>query len=123
MSHNDFRQEVIEKNGDFFHVLLDQFFHKAIELAQNDKFEEAIEIGNDALVLAKYSNVGYELIYLLGMLCEAYIDNNQPEIAMKYFKCGMTIIDDKDNKFNDDVNHFLDLKAIIDEELNKKKGV
>jgi hypothetical protein len=122
INYDIFRYEIIQKYGDFFTARLEHFFTKAIELASNEKYEEAIIVGNDALVLAKYSNAGYAVLYLIGMLCQAYLDNNQPEIANDFLKAGMTFIDNKDENYDRDIDQFLDLKIIIDEELKKKSG-
>ena len=59
----------------------------------------------------------------IGMLCEAYLDNDQPELADEFFKYGMNIIDEGDGTYDTDLNQFLDLKIIIDEELKKKNGL
>jgi hypothetical protein len=84
-------------------------------------------VGNDALVLTKYSNAGYAILYLLGMLCQAYLDSDKPEIADNYFRYGMNMIDENNNENSDtytnDINSFLDLKIIIDDELKNKKGL
>jgi len=113
-------EEFTEQNRDFFAATVDIFFEKAVELAKNKKFEEALQVGNDALVMAKYSNIGYPVVYLIGLLCEAYLDNDQPEIADNFFKSGMEILDENDSTYNRDVDQFLDLKMIIEEELEKK---
>jgi hypothetical protein len=127
MNYKEFQQDIINKNGDLFTAQLEQFFTKAVDLAQNEKYDEALIIGNDALVLAKYSNAGYALLYLLGMLCQAYLDSDKPELADKYFRHGMNMIDENKNENSDtytnDINSFLDLKIIIDNELKKKNGL
>ena len=79
-------------------------------------------VGLDALILVKYSNIGYPVVYLIGMICQACLDNNQPELADKFFKCGMKILDENDSTYEDDINQFLDLKSIIEVELKKKIG-
>lgn|SRR5690554_4256367 len=122
MSYENFRQQIIEKNGDFFSSTVTAFFEKAVELATNEKYEEALAVGNDALVLVKYSNIGYPVVYLIGMLCQAYLDNDQPEVADRFFRYGMTILNENDATYDDDINQFLDLKGIIDDELKQKSG-
>jgi hypothetical protein len=127
MNYKEFQQDIINKNGDLFTAQLEQFFTKAVDLAQNEKYDEALIVGNDALVLAKYSNAGYAILYLLGMLCQAYLDSDKPELADKYFRYGMNMIDENKNENSDtytnDINSFLDLKIIIDNELKKKNGL
>jgi len=127
MSYSSFKKEVIDKNGDFFTTQLEQFFIKAIDFAKKEKYDEALIIGNDALVFAKYSNAGYAVIYLIGMLCQAYIDNKQPEIANNFFQFGMDIItkneDKNSNTYSEDIDSFLDLKIVIDREIKNKNGL
>jgi len=127
MNYNEFKQDIIEKNGAIFGAQLEHFFTKAVEFAENEKYDEALIVGNDALVLAKYSDAGYAILYLLGMLCQVYIDIDKPEIAEKYFIYGMNMINENKNENTDtyqkDINSFLDLKIIIDDELKKKKGI
>jgi hypothetical protein len=127
MNYKEFRQDIINKNGDLFSAQLEQFFTKAVDLAKNEKFDEALIVGNDALVLAKYSNAGYAILYLLGLLCQVYLDSDKPELADKYFRYGMNMIDENKNEnsdtYTDDINSFLDLKIIIDDELKKKNGL
>ncbi|MEI6123061.1 MAG: hypothetical protein WCQ95_05465 [Bacteroidota bacterium] len=127
MNYKEFQQDIIDKNGDLFAAQLEQFFTKAVDFAQNEKYDEALIVGNDALVLAKYSNAGYAILYLLGMLCQVYLDSDKPEIADKYFRYGMNMIDENKNEnadtYHNDINSFLDLKIIIDDELKKKNGL
>lgn len=126
MDYKTFRTSIIKQDGEFYAQRLEQFFSAAVDLAQNKKFDAAIIIGNDALTLAKYSNVGYEILYLIGMLCQACLENNQPDTANDFFKEGMSIIEQGENEnkdtYADDINSFLDLKIAIDEELKKKNS-
>jgi hypothetical protein len=126
MSYETFRHDIIQKDGAFYTERLEQFFTKAVELAQEEKFDEALKIGNDALVLAKYSNADYAVLYFIGMLCQAHLESGQPEIANQFFKVGMDIIEkgEAENKdtYIEDINSFLDLKILIDEELKGKSG-
>lgn len=122
MSYENFRQQIIEKNGDFFSSAVTAFFEKAVELATNEKYEEALAVGNDALVLVKYSNIGYPVVYLIGMLCQAYLDNDQSEVADMFFRYGIKILNENDATYDDDIDQFLDLKGIIDDELKQKSG-
>jgi hypothetical protein len=127
MDYETIRVFIIMQEGEFFARRVELFFTLAVDFAQNKKYNEALIIGNDALTLAKYSNLDYEILYLIGMLCQAYLENDQPEIASDFFKKGMTIIEqgeiyNKDTYAND-INSFLDLKIIIDDELKKKNGL
>jgi hypothetical protein len=120
MNYEGFRQQIEEQHGDFFTTMVTTFFKKAVEFAINKQYEEALKVGNDALAMAQYSNIDYEIVYLIGMLCEAYLDNDQPEIANEFFEFGVKILDENDSSYDRDVDQFLDLKIIIEEELEKK---
>lgn len=124
MDYKTFRTNIIIKDGKFYTQQLEHFFSVAVNFAENEKYDEAIIIANDALTLAKYSNVGYEILYLIGMLCQVYIDNDHPELANDFFKNGMQIIeqnkDENQDTYSDDINAFLDLKIVIDKELKNK---
>lgn len=119
MNYEEYRQEVIKEKGAFIETLVDDFFHKAIDFAKESNFKEAVQIGNDALILSKYCDLGDALLYLVGMLCNAYLDNDQPEMANQLFQQGMVLIENNDSNYNEDINIFLDLKVTIDEELRK----
>lgn len=121
MSYKSFQKEIIKKHGEFFTSQIEVFFTKAVDLANNEKYDEALEVGNDALILSKYSTVDYEILYLIGMLCQAYLQNDQPKIANKFFKYGMTIADELNETYERDINSFLDLKIEIDKALKRKK--
>jgi hypothetical protein len=71
--------------------------------------------------MAKYSNFEYSVVYLIGMLCQTYLDNGQPEIADRFFNHGIRILDENEPDYNEIVDQFLDLKIIIKEELKNKK--
>jgi len=122
MSYDKFIEEFIEQYGDFFTEAVTMFFLKAIELAEDEKYEDAIKLGRQALNLAKYSHLDSERVYLLGMLSQAYLDNEEPEMADKFFTHGIKLLDKNDEDYESDVDRFLDIKIIIDKEL-KKKGV
>lgn len=121
MNYKEFKQEMIDNNGDIFTTVVSVFFEKAVEFAKDENYQDALEIANDALIFYKYSNIGYPVVYLIGMLCQAYLDNDKPEKADELFKIGVAIIDKNHFNFEEDINNFLDLKIIIDEELKKKE--
>ena len=121
MSYDKFTEQIAGKYGDFFSEITDAFFEKAVELAEDNKFEEAIKIGRHAVIMANYSNLGYARVYLLGMLTQAYLDNDEPEVANEFFTYGIQLLDKNDYDYNDDIDRFLDLKIIIEEELKKKR--
>lgn len=72
MNYNAINESIINEFGDSNSTIVNYLFEQAVDLAQNEKLEEAIEICQDALVFCKYSNIGYEIIYLLGLLSEIY---------------------------------------------------
>jgi len=125
LSYKSFRNEIIQKDGAFYTEQVEKFLEKAVELAKNEKYEDALAISHDAIFLARYSNAGYANLYLYGMLCHLYIDSDKPEIANKFFLAGMDMIeyykgqDQSEDEFMNDINAFLDLKIVIDREMNK----
>jgi hypothetical protein len=119
MSYRSFKNIIADFFGDFYSYQVVIFFEEAVQLAEKGDFTSTIKIGKDALALTKFTKPGYENLYLIGMLCQAYLDNEQPKMANKYFKRGMYMIDKNDEDYMDDVNAFLDLKILINEELNK----
>jgi hypothetical protein len=126
MDYKEFKTSIIKQDGEFYAQQLEHFFSVAVEVAESGKYDEAIIIANDALTLAKYSDVDYEILYLIGMLCQVYLDNDQPELANDFFNKGMQIIEQGESENQDtnaeDINSFLDLKIIIEEELKKKNN-
>ncbi len=120
MNYNAINESIINEFGDSNSAIVNCLFEQAVELAQNEKLEEAIEICQDALIFCKYSNIGYEIIYLLGLLSEIYLNNNQLAIAEKTFNLGMTVIKRSKEKnmdggsYDKDIDSFLDLKIKID---------
>lgn len=123
MSYDKFTEQITEKYGDFFSEITTMFFEKAVEFAENEKYEEAVKAGRHAVIMANYSNIGYGYVYLLGMLSQAYLDNDEPEIANEFFTYGIKLLDKNEYNYNDDVDRFLDLKIIIEEELKKKRKI
>jgi hypothetical protein len=125
MDYNTFRQTIIRQHGEFYVAMVDLFFTQAVKFAKNGQLDEAAEVCRDALVFAKYSDIGYAVIYLLGMLCEVYLNNEQPEYAENIFKMGVEIIREgkktgaDQGTYSNDIDAFLDLKIQIDEALNK----
>ena len=81
MDYQSFQKSIIEKFGDFYADQIDVFFTQSVQFAKEEKFEEAVKAANFALSISVYSNIGYEIIYLIGMLCQSYLDINQPEIS------------------------------------------
>ncbi len=120
MNYNGINESIINEFGDSNSAIVNCLFEQAVELAQNEKLEEAIEICQDALIFCKYSNIGYETIYLVGLLSEIYLNNNQLAIAEKTFNLGMTVIKRSKEKnmdggsYDKDIDSFLDLKIKID---------
>lgn len=53
---------------------------------------------------------------------QCYLDNGMPEKANAIFERVMPYLDEKDDSFNEDVDHFLDLKIEIEKELDTKKN-
>lgn len=119
MYYKEFRQFLIKNHGDLFASLQTAFFEKAVEAAHNGCYDDALILGEDAMTLAKYSNIGYPNIYLAGMLCQCYLDNGMPEKANTIFERVMPYLDENDDSFREDVDQFLDLKIEIENALGK----
>ena len=119
MKYIDYQKEIQKKHGEHFAEIVELFFTKATEFAVEEKFEDAIQLANDVLIFAKYSNVNYALLYIIGMTCQLYLDNNQPELSEEFFKRGMEIIKENDIDYDRDINSFLDLKVLIDSKMNE----
>ncbi|MDR1880031.1 MAG: hypothetical protein LBQ78_03785 [Tannerellaceae bacterium] len=124
MDYNTFRQTIIHEHGELLYAaIVEIFFAQAVEFAENGQLDEAVEVCSDALVFAKYSDIGYAVIYLLGMLCEVYLNNGQPEFAENVFKMGVEIIRKGEKTgadqgtYSSDIDAFLDLKIQIDKAL------
>ena len=114
MKDQTFRIRMQSDFGNSFAEIVDVFFKNATDYAKSGNFEDALVIANDAIVIAKYSNDKYSVLYIIGMMCQAYLDNNQPELSEQFFKKGMEIINDADINYERDLNSFLDLKTLID---------
>lgn len=93
MSYDKFTEQIAEKHRDFFSVITGAFFAKALKLAEGNNFEEEIRVGRDTMVMANYSNLGYECVFLIGMLTQVFIDNDEPEIANEFFTYGIQLLD------------------------------
>lgn len=122
MYYKEFRQFLIENHGDLFASMQTAFFEKAVEAAQNGFYDDALILGEDAMTLAKYSNIGYANIYMAGMLCQCYLDNGMPEKANAIFERVMPYLDERDDSYKEDVDRFLDLKIEIENALEKVKN-
>lgn len=120
MKKTRYAELITKKYGKVNPSIVESLFEQAVEAANNGELDEAIEICNDAIVFYKYSTIGYEIICLLGLLSEIYLNNDQKEMAERVFRLGMTLIEDgKRNKldlgsYNEDIDAFLDLKIKID---------
>lgn len=137
MDYINFKKSIVSNYGDFYSSQFEILFEKAVKNAENGNLKTSIKIAKDALFISKYSNIGYNRLYLIGLLCQVYLDCNQPEYANIYFKFGMKIIREKnfsDYKkhwdyvnsidsnipkydFMKEVDSFLDLKIQIDKKL------
>ena len=120
MSYHKFIDQIAEKYGNFFTEIATVFFEKAVMFAKSEKYEEAITIARHAVILTNYSNIGNERVYLLGMLSQAYLDNDDLEMADEFFSIGIRLLDKNDESYENDVDQFLDLKIVIEQEKEKK---
>jgi hypothetical protein len=101
-------------NEDFVEI----FFEQAVNFAYNGQLTDAIEATKTALFFAEKAGVGYKAVYIIGMLCEVFIDNGELENAQKTFELGMEYVERGKDMYPDDyekdMNSFLDLKVRID---------
>lgn len=126
MDYNTLRKTVIHSYGEHNSSMVCYLFEQAVELANNGQLDEASMVCRDTLVFWKYSKVGYEIIYLLGLLCTIYLNNDQLNMAEQIFKTGVGFIQDSrdmridSDGFDEDINAFLDLKIDIDNAVKVK---
>lgn len=120
MTYEDYRKDIVEESGDFFSIAVAAFLAQATDFAVAKQYEDSLTLANDALVMAKYSDIGYDIIYLLSTLSLAYLQNHQPEMAEKYFNYAMLVLDKNDSEYDKALNQLLEIKALIEKELQKK---
>lgn len=108
-------------------AIVTSLFEAAVEFAEKGELETAMKIASDAIVLMKYSDIGYESIYLLGFFCQLCIDTQKYEMANRFFLYGMKLIEEaKKNKavdireYQNDIDNFLDLKLKLTEATGMK---
>jgi hypothetical protein len=125
MDYKTFRISIVQQHGPLFFKIVEMLLKQATEFANNGQIEDAFEIGKDMMCFAKYSNAGYGNLYVIGMLCQLYIDKGERQKAQEAFEAGMKMIAHArelgyDNENYDwDVNAFLDLKIRINKELSQ----
>ena len=132
---------ISHKYGETYSSLIEILLEQSTKLAQKGKIETAIKITKDALFLSKYSNSYYKRIYIIGLLCQLYLNNKQIELADIYCENGLDLIREEklsnqniktqfskyhyhlllENCVLYDINSFLDLKIAIDVALFNPK--
>lgn len=126
MDYNTIRAAVTNSYGEYNSSMVTYLFEQATELANNGQLDEASAVCRDALVFWKYSKIGYEIIYLLGLLCTIYLNNDQPKMAEHIFNTRVGFIQDSrdagvdSDSFDEDIDAFLDLKIVIDNAIKSK---
>jgi len=123
MDYYSFKNSISDNYGSFYDEQFEIYFDRAIQSAEKGEIDSAIQIAKDALFISKFTSIGYDKIYLIGLLIRLFIDNNQPEYANLFFNFGMKIINanyllSSDNELVDDINSFLDLRIEIENKLN-----
>ncbi|MDR0864044.1 MAG: hypothetical protein LBO74_03815 [Candidatus Symbiothrix sp.] len=119
-NYSTFRQSIVQQQGKLFSRIVEALFEQAIEFAGNEQIEDALAVGNDALTFAKYSDAGYANLYLVGLLCQASLDNRQLQSAKNCVSLGMEIIQigeslgENKESYENDMDAFLDLKVRMD---------
>lgn len=119
-NYDRFRKTIASQSDNNLENYVEIFFTEAMKQALNKDFDTALKIARDALLIASYTNIGYELVYIIGGLCEICIDKNDFNCANELFKYGMEILDENDTDYPEDVDRFLDLKIRIDKGLKNK---
>ncbi|GHT78294.1 hypothetical protein AGMMS50262_20760 [Bacteroidia bacterium] len=122
MDYSTFRQSIVQQQGKLFSRIVEVLFEQAVKFADSGQIEDALAVGNDALTFAKYSDAGYANLYLVGLLCQASLDNGQLQSAKNFFRLGMEIIQigEQEESYENDMDAFLDLKVRMDRENDVK---
>ena len=119
-----FRNQVREKFGFFYEEQVDLFFERASSHARKGILEQAVAEGDFAYNLCQYKRDNGTLVYLVGFLCELYIQKEDYLKAKHYCQLGLKLLDPEDIEFDIDYNKFREMEEIIrgDEWKNLKEG-
>ena len=116
-----FRNQVIEKYGDFYESQVDMFFERACYFANRGLIEQAIEEARFAYNLNHYQPENYEMVYLVGFLCELHIQKENIRKAKSYCDLGLKLLDPSDPDYEYDYRKFKEMEEIIRGEEWKEK--
>ena len=108
-----FRNQIIEKFGDFYAEQSDVFFERAVFLADKGLTLSAITDAKFAYSLSQYQPENYRPVYLIGFLSQIHLDNNMIREAKAYCDLGFRLLDKEDPDYENDYKSFSDLRDII----------
>lgn len=108
-----FRNQVVERFGNFYEKQADMFFERACNFAKRDFIDEALEEAQFAFNLHYYKSEDYALIYLIGFLCELYIQKENFRKAKSYCNMGLKLLDPDDPGYENDLSKFKEMEEII----------
>lgn len=114
--HSDFfsyRNQLIEKYGEFYAEQSDLFFERAVFLAEKGVPLSAIRDAKFAYSLSQYQPENYRIIYLIGFLCQIHLDNNLIREAKAYCELGFKLLDKNDPDYDKDYKSFSELLDMI----------
>lgn len=114
--HSDFfsyRNQLIEKYGDFYAEQSDLFFERAVFLAEKGVPLSAIRDAKFAYSLSQYQPENYRIIYLIGFLCQIHLDNTLIREAKTYCELGFKLLDKNDPDYDKDYKSFSELLDMI----------
>lgn len=114
-----FKNQIIDKFGEFYAKQTEIFFERAVIEANNDLPYNAISDANFAYNLAQYQN-DTGLHCLVGFLSHLHIDIGQIRKAKAYLELGYKILDKEDEDYEKDKASFDQLKGLIDGESWKE---
>jgi len=111
-----FRNQLIEKRGDFYAEQSDIFFQRAVFWADKGLFLSAIKDARLALSLSNFQPENYQMIYLIGFLSQIYLNSDKIREAKAYCELGFNLLDKDDFGYVADYRMFSELMDIIKEE-------
>lgn len=110
-----FRKQVVEQLGDFYKTQAEMFLERATNLAEKGFLQNAISDALFAELLSQYtSDTNYPRIYVVGLLTQLYIDTADIEKAKTYCDTGMRMLDPEEDRYEQNLEYFLELNEKIE---------
>ncbi len=120
LNYIDFKNQLIEKYGEFYAKQTEIFFERSIFEAKKNFIESALIDAKYALNLSYLSNEEYSKIFIIGFISQMYCDQGKIKKAKKYYQLGMRLIENKPELFQTELILFEKLKELIDSESWKE---